>query len=346
MKKKYIIFGVLILLILGIVFGAIYIKHGKGIMGPEDITQITFFEEGATYDPDWSPDGSQIVFERHTEGKPGELYVINSDGTGLIKIGGVDLYDPSWSPVDNRVVCNEGGGNHGLYVIDLDKNKTETIPLGVEHAWLPAWSPDGTKIAYTVYDESNAPFPLWDPNCDGTGIKSSIWIMNSDGTGKTRLTTDEDGYCGHSSFSPDGSKIVYVKGFIHPSDPSLIKVPANEIWVMNRDGSDKHAIYKPKESVQFLYQNAWNKNDEIIFARVWHQKVPQIWLINSDGTDPRCLIGPTDIGFMLGLSHDIYVDMAWDSSGTKIILNKLTVYGEKGAVSSVESNIAGIIWKK
>jgi Tol biopolymer transport system component len=236
----------------------------------------------------------------------------------------------------------------GIAILQLQLNVKDGLNpfLGVQNAWLPEWNPGGSKIAYTVFDDSNAPLPMWDPNCDGTGIKSSIWVMNPDGTGKIKLTTDEDGYCGHPSFSPDSSKIVYIKGFIHPSDPSLVKVSANEIWVMNSDGSGKQAVYTPEESVQWIYQNAWNKNNEIIFARVWNQKVPQIWIMNSDGTNLRCLIGPTNIGFVLGLSRDIFVDMAWDSTGTKIILNKLTIQGKGGVISSIESNIATALWEK
>ena len=83
-------------------------SFGESEIIPADLTQITFFEgEGVTADPDWSPDGTQIVFGRHDENKR-ELYIVNSDGTGLTKIGPDDVFDPSWSPVDNRILCYGG----------------------------------------------------------------------------------------------------------------------------------------------------------------------------------------------------------------------------------------------
>jgi len=132
MKNKNLVLGILILIILGVLFVSGCIQgdgpgngadgqNGDGAIMPADLTQITFFEgEGMTADPDWSPDGTQIVF-----GKEGELYIINSDGTGLTKIGssGYDnIYNPSWSPVDNKISCTgwDEGENSALYMIDLD----------------------------------------------------------------------------------------------------------------------------------------------------------------------------------------------------------------------------------
>ena len=311
-----------------------------GVIMPADLTQITFFEgEGinSAFDPDWSPDGTQIVF-----GKEGELYIINSDGTGLTKIGpsssSYNIYNPSWSPVDNKISCTgwDEGENSSLYMIDLDKDKTKKNSLGVQYVTFHAWSPDGKKIVYNVYDDSNAPLPLHDPQCDGTGVKSSIWIMNSDGTGKTQLTTDEDGYCSDPSFSPDDSKIVYAKGFINPGVPFLVQ-STTEIWVMNSNGSDKHAIYAPGDSLYFLHQRAWSKNNEIIFERIQWQKPPEIWVMNSDGTNPMPIVKPKG-----GPSSFLYADTAWDNTGTKIVTTqwKSAIHeGEKTPEIFVDRNV-------
>jgi Tol biopolymer transport system component len=305
----------------------------KGIIKEEDITQITSFtgRSFGTYDSDWNPDGTQIVFGRAGDiGDEQGLYIINSDGTGLTKIGDDVLYDPSWSPVDNRILCTgwvgDSNGFNELFIIDLDKDKTKKDSLGAEYANYPAWSPDGKKIVYEVYDDSNSPLPLYDPLCNGTGVLASIWVMNSDGTGKKQLTTEEDGYCSDASFSPDGSKIVYKKGFVNSGAPFLVKEPPNEIWVMNSDGSDKHMIHTTGDSKYFLHQRAWSKNNEIIFEKLQWQKPPEIWIMNSDGTNPRCLIKPEESpdGKLL-----IYHDIAWDNTGTKITLSRHEVYEGK-----------------
>ncbi|MEA3430046.1 MAG: hypothetical protein U9R08_02135 [Nanoarchaeota archaeon] len=299
---------------------------------PDDLTQITFFEgEGVTADPDFSPDGSQIAFCRVTENGRRGLYIVNSDGTGLTEIGPDDVFDPSWSPVDNRILCY-GGENSNLYLIDLDKDNTKATLL-TDHALYPAWSPDGTKIVYYVYDDSNAPIPFNNPQCDGTGVLISIWIMNSDGTGKTQLTTDEDGYCSDPSFSPDGTKILYNKGFIHPGVPFLVR-SENEVWVMNIDGSNKHAIYTPKDNKFYLHQRAWSKNNQIIFDKMQWQTVPQIWVMNSDGTDPRPVARPEE-----RWDAFLYGDTAWDNTGTKIVTTQWKSASEETPEIFVDSNV-------
>lgn len=268
------------------------------IREPADLTQLTFLYHAS--DPDWSPDGSQIAFEGRDdeEAEPG-LYLINADGTGLIKIG--PEHNPSWSPVDNRILlrddCKEGCS---LILIDLDKGWENRVELASQINEQGSWSPDGKKIVYSVLSGSKS---------------SSIWVMNSDGSEKTRLTSDEDGYCIAPSFSYDGSKIVYLKGFTsYAIGGGEEKMEPNEIWAMDSDGFNKHMIYAPGDSTQLIFQRAWNKDNKILFDRAWyHQdKFPQIWVMDSDGSDARLLVS--------GVAA--FGDPVWDNTGTKVAISK------------------------
>ena len=269
--------------------------------------QITFLENLAA-DPSWSPDGSQLVFlGLEKDITKGGLYIMNSDGTEVIKIAGQwgreHLFNPSWSPVDNRIV-GHGMENNGLFLINLDGDTTERIQLTAQKSEMPSWSPDGTKIAYNTYNED--------------GSFSSISVMNADGSGQVQLTDEKDGFCTGPSFSYDGSKIVYLKGFTSYSPDSQNR-PPNEIWVMDSDGSDKHVIYAPGDSSQVIRERAWNKDNKIVFAR--HKAAmgfPQIWVINSDGTNPQAIIEPPE-----GTPITIYDDPVWNNSGTKIAVTKV-----------------------
>ena len=56
---------------------------------------------GNDYDPAWSPDGARIVFSSYRQGRTGEIYVVNADGTGLVRLTR-DKYDdqaPDWQPL-------------------------------------------------------------------------------------------------------------------------------------------------------------------------------------------------------------------------------------------------------
>jgi len=282
---------------------------------PADLTQLTFLSRSC--DPDWSPDGSRIVFWRGELGKGDGLYLINTDGTGLKRIGpsGYDPgCDPSWSPVDNRILFHEGESGK-LWLINLDDlasldDLSSKVLLTDQLCTLTSWSPDGTKIVYSARH-------------NGT-ISSSIWIMNSDGSGKTCLTSDEDGFCAAPSFSYDGSKIVYLKGFASYTIGGGEDEP-NEIWVMNADGSNKHMIYAPGDSTQLIFQRAWNKDNKIIFMRTWYRgNPPQVWIINSDGSDPKPIVS----------GSDVFGDPVWDNTGTKVAISK----------SPLQPAVPGDIW--
>jgi TolB protein len=86
----------------------------------------------------------------------------------------------------------------------------------------PSWSSDGAKIVYTSFRPSPTPGP---PNGD-------VYIMNADGTGKIRITTNPAGDL-DPAFFPDGSKIVFVRELPSPNPGDA---PA-DIWTINADGT-------------------------------------------------------------------------------------------------------------
>lgn len=288
-------------------------EEKTGTIEPPEVTQLTSLEYAI--DPDWSSEGNKIVFCL-VEGETKSLYLINADGSGLTEIG--SGFDPSWSPVEDKIAYEL---NKQIYI--MNSKGRDITQLTTEHSnGQPAWNPDGTKIAYAHYGDE----------------KPSIWVMNADGSRKTQLTTPTDGECTFPSFSYDGSKIVYTRGYIwNPLSEKLPKSP-NEIWIMDSDGSNKHQIYAPSDTYQWIFQRAWNKNNEILFgtSSLQERKIPEIGIINSDGSNLRYILSPPKNS--LGIPECIYLDPVWDNYGTKIAVTKQMIDGP--------TNIGTVSWKE
>ncbi len=324
--KKSVIIGIIVgILILGGI-GFFLLRPGLGegdtdgpsdselpeeTIEPSDLTQLTSFteQEGKAVDPDWSVDGSQIVFVL-IKGPAQILYLINADGTGLTEIG--PGFDPSWSPIENKIAYKS---NNQIYTMNSDGEEITQLTTENSNA-NPAWNPDGTKIVYTYYEPGGA----------------SIWIINSDGTGKIPLTTSSDGEGSLPSFSHDGSKIVYVKGPIWNTFVEILPTKLNEIWIMNSDGSDKHMIYAPEDSFQWPFQRAWNKNNKILFMKNGILgELPEMFVINSDGTNPKYMVSPTMDSF--GRPDYFYLDPVWDNTYTKVVAVRKIIDGAQNVVT-------------
>src|SRR6185503_764601 len=71
----------------------------------------------------------------------------------------------------------------------------------------PNWSPDGEKIVFVS-------------SRNGT---RDIYVMNADGTGQTRLTTDPE-WDADPAWSPDGTRIVFTS--VRSGDFEIYTVPA------------------------------------------------------------------------------------------------------------------------
>ncbi len=117
--------------------------------------------------PAWSPTGAKIAFEAKEPGKPQGVYVVNTEGGLIRRIGGEHQRNrsPSWSPDGTHLLYTEGDartGPHSLQIFDFVTGKTETVP-GTQNLHAPEWSPDGRSIAATTGDaaKSNARLAIY-----------------------------------------------------------------------------------------------------------------------------------------------------------------------------------------
>lgn len=182
---------------------------------------------GPGYDPAWSPDGTRIVFSNtacdfyyYDDCSSGGLSVVDPETRSLSVIaGGRGGIQPAWSP-DGKVVAFSiisrlGGAT--LHVAGLDGSPAKYLVTPVR-AEQPSWSPDGRQIAF-MCASGMLPGPS----------RSDICVINSDGTGFTRLT-DDAANDGQPAWSPDGSRIAFTTyRFSSAGDIALMTVSGTGI---------------------------------------------------------------------------------------------------------------------
>ena len=106
--------------------------------------------------PDWSADGTKIVFWSNrfgfTDAPDGRIYVINADGSGetLLSDGGAAEYFPKWSPDGQKIAYARG---NAIWVMGPDGSNPEILYESDKFPALPLWSPDGSQLLFTMDTE-------------------------------------------------------------------------------------------------------------------------------------------------------------------------------------------------
>jgi TolB protein len=240
-------------------------------------TKLTNSAGFAELQPAWSPDGGRILYVRRARlsGRP-DLFVMNANGRGRTRLTSTPVpeRDPSWSPDGTRLVYaarTAPGEPFRIFVARADGSGREQLTsqkAGSDTA--PVWSPDGTRIAFVS---------------DRAGGFPELYLMNADGTGVKRLTTNAL-IDANPSWSPDGIRVVFDRCCENgTSDLFTIDVTTRaEVSVTASASSQEFAPSWSPDGTRIAY-DAFEVGQGNI----------DIWVVNADGSSPLRLtqqVGP------------------------------------------------------
>lgn len=204
-------------------------------LGTTEATQLTD-GPGYDYQPDWSPDGRNVVYTSYRNDAL-ELWLLTlTDGTSraLVANGAANL-DPRWSPDGKQIayVSTEYRKRWHIFLLNVPSSPsspsvrvtTDTLSSlaryyysANDHYLSPAWSPDGREMLMV----SNRGH-VW-----GSG---GIWRMEAraGGAPPNEIRSEETNWKARPDWSRDGKRVVY---------SSYLGRQRNQLWLTTAAGGD------------------------------------------------------------------------------------------------------------
>jgi Tol biopolymer transport system component len=254
--------------------------------------KLPWIKQSESINPDWSPDGRRIAFERCADNC--EIWIADADGTAARRLGPdclrkpddacIDRSTPSWSPDGKRIAFGDGSVEERdgqlktteIAVMNADGSGVHRVTsLTADKPYMmdvnkPVWSPDGKRLVFEVKNLADADPPN----------RRALFIVNVDGSGLRQLTDWSLNGGDHADWSPDGTRILF-------RAVSTREQHSGNLYTINPDGSGLHRLtnYPPPKTVglgSYSPDGKW-----IVLSRFTEGPYPGIYVMRADGSGLR-----------------------------------------------------------
>jgi TolB protein len=221
----------------------------------------------AKFDPQWSPDGSRIAFDR--AGRSESLRTMAADGSDVRVVvhlssiaGFLFIQGLSWSPDGSKLAfCafRTRTGDSKLFTVDADGSMLTRLSGRDDDDVQPAWSPDGSTIAVESYPGRQ-------------GVRGDLVLVDAITGARTPLITA--GSTGDPDWSPDGITIAFTKTIA--GQPDVFTVPSTGGALTRLTDTPGRLEFDP----------AWSPDGaSILFSRIGQVGAADLWTMSSaDGS--------------------------------------------------------------
>lgn len=254
----------------------VWLIHPDGT-GDHQIASDVFEYQGL---PDWSPDGTRLVFTtRGGETEPLYEYDL-ATGTSRELFAGGYYDEPAYSPDGTKValirylgpLINDMPSDCALAIGDVATGEVTQITSNTEpqcdREYFPRWSPDGSQLTYWRYPPKG----------------TAVFVINADGTNERRLT-DLEMAAGDPDWSPDGNWIVFSTHPLHGFGCCEV----SNLYRMHPDGSGMEQLTHYDTKDLRATQPRYTPDGQYIAFTAVRPSTRSLWAIPAEGGEPILL---------------------------------------------------------
>jgi Tol biopolymer transport system component len=161
---------------------------------------IFLTNNGRSFQPTWSPDGSMIAFNSWDTNGNYDIFVMLASGgePRMMTTGPGAKSEPAWSPDGKQIAFggnDDGQRDWGIWVLPAEGGEARLLTQHTADEWHPRWSADGEWIYYSTNRSIDVDIDFWRIPATG-GAEEEV----------THFIGDEYS----AAPSPDGSRIAYL----------------------------------------------------------------------------------------------------------------------------------------